>query len=287
MKTLLFVLALLLPSQVFAQVQQNVVVVFDDSGSMSGNLGDTSRMEAAKASLTKVLTNLPPNTNLGIVTLNGRWEEENWLLPFGPVNKDIVRAKITSLSPTGGTPLGGCMKAGCDVLLAKRAKQKHGVYKLIVVTDGEAGDQGLVERYTPDIMTRGITVDCIGVGMSGDHTLATKVNNYYRANDPNQFVTALQATFAEVSYKDPAAANEDFQMLAAIPDDMPTKVIDALLDSGNHPIGETPVVIVNQQTGEVTVSPPSEGFGAFGVCMIIFSLIFVVILVLFVIAKNS
>lgn len=256
MKNFLIALFALLPTNLLAQsVQQNVVVVFDDSGSMADYLSGTGvdKMSAAKESLSKVLTSLPQNTQLGIITLNGQWEESQWFVPFGPIDKQTIGQKINELSPTGGTPLGGCIKSGCDVLLSNRAKQRHGVYTLLIVTDGEASDQYLVNKYIPDIMTRGITVNAIGVGMSSDHTLATKVSNYRNANDPNQLVVALQATFAEVSYKDKTSADEDFKMLESLPDNLPPLIIDSLLDSGNQPIGETPEVIVDQETGSVTV----------------------------------
>lgn len=271
MRMFLVLALLFVQQQLFAQsVQQNVVVVFDDSGSMADYLSRTSvdKMSVAKESLSKVLTSLPQNTQLGIITLNGQWEEDQWFIPFGPIDKQTIGQKINELSPSGGTPLGGCIKAGCDVLLKNRAKQRHGVYTLLIVTDGEASDQYLVNKYTPDIMTRGITVNAIGVGMSSDHTLATKVSNYRNANDPNQLVVALQATFAEVSYKDKTSADEDFKMLESLPDGLPPLIIDSLLDSGNQPIGENPEIIVDHETGNVTVVPAESS--SFNLLKVIF-----------------
>lgn len=278
MKNFLFVLVAMLPCQAFAQVQQNVIVIFDDSTSMTTKLGNVSRMEAAKQSLTKVLTNLPDNTNIGIVTLNTSWEESKWYVPFGPINKKTIGQNINKVVPNGGTPLGGCMKAATDVLLSKRAKQKYGNYRLLIVTDGEAGDANLVEQYTPDIMTRGLSVDVIGVGMKGEHTLATKVTSYKKANDPKQLAVALQATFAEVSYKDKAAADEDFRMLAALPDNFAPKVIEALQNSGNQPIGQK-VVDNGNDNGGTLVSFHFSGSAAPVVMMVFFG---VVVLAFFV-----
>lgn len=296
MRIFMFFLAMLVPTQLLAQlsmiggdiptiapqsVQQNVVVVFDDSGSMADYLRRTNldKMTAAKESLSKVLTSLPQNTQLGIITLNGQWESDQWLVPFGLINAQSIKEKIEQLSPTGGTPLGGCIKAGCDVLLENRAKQRHGVYTLLIVTDGEASDQRLVDRYIPDIMTRGITVNAIGVGMSSDHTLATKVNNYRSANDPNQLVVALQATFAEVSYKDKTSADEDFKMLDSLPDNLPSKLIDSLLDSGNQPIGETPEVIIDDETGTVSVTPAVASESTSGLAIVFYSFVFIIAII--------
>ena len=76
------------------------------------------------------------------------------------------------------------MKKGADTLLkARKSQYGYGSYRLLVVTDGEASDPGLVERFTPDIISRGIITDVIGVDMNKAHTLATKVHSYRSAND--------------------------------------------------------------------------------------------------------
>ena len=59
--------------------------------------------------------------------------------------------------------------------------------QLLVVTDGEANDAGLVDGYTPDIISRGITIDAIGVEMQSRRTLANMVHSYRNADDPNHF----------------------------------------------------------------------------------------------------
>lgn len=249
MKKILFAILALFPCcEMFAQqpIQQNIVVVFDDSTSMTERFGNVSRMESAKSALAFVVQRLPKNTNIGIVTLNGkqnvagnvRWNDENWFSPFAPLDTKVVIDNLNQIKPVGNTPLGACMKVGTDVLLAKRAKQKYGVYRLLVITDGEASDPGLVEKYLPDIMSRNIYVDVIGVGMRGDHALANRVSSYKKANDPKQLAVALQASLAEVSYKDTKAADADFKMLEALPTDVTVKVIEALSDFENHPIGE-------------------------------------------------
>ena len=77
------------------------------------------------------------------------------------------------------------MKQGADALLDARKKQfGYGTYRLLVVTDGETDDAGLVDGYTPDIISRGITIDAIGVEMQSQHTLATMVHSYRSADDP-------------------------------------------------------------------------------------------------------
>jgi hypothetical protein len=232
----LMVLALAAP----AQASQNVVIVFDDSGSMNTGLRSNpsvSRMDAAKTALTSVVQQLPADTKLGLVCLNGGWQPDQWLIPLAPLNRDLALQKISQLGPTGGTPLGGCMKAGADGLLALREKEHYGNYRLLIVTDGEANDSNLVEAYLPDILTRGVQVDAIGVDMASDHSLATKVHNYRRGDDPNQLQQAIAATFAETTGSGDGAA-EDFAIVAALPDGAADKYLKALQEVSNAPIGE-------------------------------------------------
>ena len=86
------------------------------------------------------------------------------------------------------------MKRGADALLKAREKQfGYGTYRLLIVTDGEAGDPRLVESFTPDIISRGITIDVIGVEMPSRHTLATRVHSYRNANDPESLRQAISS----------------------------------------------------------------------------------------------
>jgi len=285
MKNLICFLLLLMPTA--AMAQQNVVVVLDNSGSMDYRMKDGTRLEVAKSVLIKVINGLPEETRLGIVLLNGQWESQDWFVPFGVLNKKDVSQKLQDLRAGGGTPLAGAMKAGADALLTVRAKEHYGNFKLLVVTDGAADDTSLVDTYVTDINSRGVIVDAIGLDMSSDHSLATKVHSYRNANNPEQLLSAVSATFAETSAKDPAAAEEDFAIIAGIPDGMADKVIAALTEGDNQPIGERPVLATDgsgniqfDASGNLVVVQQSHnGIMIAGAVLVIF-LILVMIIVL-------
>lgn len=220
----------------------NVVIVVDDSGSMGDPMTDANgreirKIDAARRALKEVVKTISPETYIGIVSF-GR----DWLYKLGPRNDVAINAGIDRLSTGGQTPLGRFIKIGADSLLAQRDKQHgYGSYRLLVVTDGEAGDASLVERYTPEIMARGITFDVIGVDMASDHTLANKVNSYRNAKDPESLKQAVAEVLAEAKDNDDGSANtEVFELIAGLPDGIAEKVIGALANSGNQPIGEKP-----------------------------------------------
>ena len=226
--------------QAQVQVTDNVVVVVDASGSMGANMAGTGRdrMSVAKDALKQVLDQIPDTTHVGILV----FPSGNWVYPLGPRKESMLAGAIDSIQAGGGTPLGDYMKRGADVLLDARRKQfGYGTYRLLVVTDGEAGDRGKVEAFTPDIISRGITIDCIGVEMASRHTLATKVHSYRNANNPESLRQAISEVFAEVASGDAGQAGEDaFELIADLPEATASAMLKSLSTSGNQPIGEVP-----------------------------------------------
>jgi len=223
----------------------NVVIVLDASGSMAGHLPGSSmnKMAAAKAALKQVLKSVPENTHIGLLVFSAKGVETDWLYPLGPRDDAKLTQAIDRPQPGGGTPLGAYLKKGTDRLLQERAKQfGYGTFRLLVVTDGEAGDQDLVERYTPEVIARGIKVDVIGVAMNQRHTLATRVHSYRSANDPASLQRAIAEVFGEIggSGNDANTSAEAFAELKPIPAEVAQKMIQALSSSGNQPIGERP-----------------------------------------------
>jgi len=217
----------------------NVVIVLDASGSMKSNMRGTSvpKIEAARNAIKEVMQTLPQSTRVGLLVFGSG--ADGWVYQLGPRNDGQLLTALQRISAGGGTPLGAYMKKGADKLLAARAEQYgYGSYRLLVVTDGEANDKKLVEAYTPDIVSRGIVVDAIGVDMARDHTLATKVHSYRRANDPAALRQAIQEVFAEVGKTGDGQSGESaFEELAGLPDEAAMAMITALVSSGNHPIG--------------------------------------------------
>jgi hypothetical protein len=226
--------------QAQVQVTDNVVVVVDASGSMGAPMGGSTRMSVAKDALKQVLEQIPDTTHVGILV----FPLGNWVYPLGPRKESMLAGAIDSIQSGGGTPLGDYMKRGADALLEARKKQfGYGTYRLLVVTDGEAGDARQVEAYTPDIISRGITIDCIGVEMASRHTLATKVHSYRNANDPESLKQAISEVFAEVASGDAGPGGENaFELITDLPEATASAMLKSLSTSGNQPIGEGPVM---------------------------------------------
>ncbi len=223
----------------------NVVVVLDASGSMAERMPGTyePKMKVAKAALWEVVRQVPTSTNVGLLVFSGRGKQGDWLHPLAPVDRELFQRSLARLEPDGGTPLGRYIKTGADRLLEQRDAQRgYGTFRLIIVTDGEATDPELVSRYTPEVLSRGFTVEAIGVAMASEHALANRVHVYRRADDPGALREALTSAVAEIgtTARDTVADASEFDVIAAWPQEAAAEALAALRVSGNAPIGENP-----------------------------------------------
>ncbi len=242
-----FVVSACTVSALAAQLDQhNVVIVLDASGSMGDDMRNSKiqKMNAAKAALKEVLSQVPMDTNIGLLVFSSVENRSGWIYPLGPRDDTRLMEAIDLPLPGGKTPLGRYIKIAADRLLQQRQQQfGYGTYRLLIVTDGEAGDLELVEQCVPEVIARGITMDVIGVDMATDHTLATRVHSYRRADDPESLKRAIAEVFAEVSDEGTdASAEEAFDILAGIPDELASAMLKALSSSGNQPIGESAAI---------------------------------------------
>ena len=219
----------------------HVVIILDGSGSMEGMFAGTKKMVGAKKALKAVVANTPEDTRIGLLVFG---DNAGWAYPLAPIDKGKLNQAIDGVRSGGGTPLGTYMKIGADALLEEREREHgYGTYRLLVVTDGEAGDPQLVRRYTPDILGRGLVMDVIGVKMDSDHMLKGKAHTYRSADDPEALTQAVSEVFAEVSVTgDDKVGADAFEVLDGLPDEFAMAALAALSASPgrNHPIGEQP-----------------------------------------------
>lgn len=262
--------------------QENVVIVLDNSGSMSDRMSNgKSRMETAKSALAKVLKQFGPDTKLGVLLLNGAYSQERWAVPLEPLSPPQAIRKVESLNASGGTPLGERMKDGADALLQLREKQKYGTYRLLIVTDGEANDARLLNAYLPDVLSRGLIVDAIGVDMKQDHSLAKHVHSYRRADDDAALEKALQEVFAERADPSQPGSDDEYALLDGIEKGMVEEVLVELSKPNNAPIQERAWPSFWGETQPAGGQTIVSVFAGLMCCFVPFAILFVAISILF------
>lgn len=229
-----------------ASVHNSTVIVLDASGSMDEFMRDertgrnVQKMAAAKDALKGVLRQVPADTHVGLLVFsNGR---NAWAYELSPLDIPRMELAIDRIRHDGGTPLGAAIKIGADALLADRGAQ-HGVgrYQLLVVTDGQASDEGVMRRYAPMVPERGIRLDVIGVAMPGgeDHDLARFAHSYQAVDN----AVKLQTTLAQLVRVEAGGDNApvDFSVTDGVPLDVARVWVSALsAPAPNHALGETP-----------------------------------------------
>jgi len=265
------ILSLALCVNVFAQdetFRKNIMIVFDASGSMGESLSrqDTVvKLVAAKSALKQVLQNTDPNTNVGLFVFGN--VRNDYPYPIGPVDRARLYSAIDEINYGGGTPLGEYMQKAANKLLEQRAKQfGYGSYKLLVVTDGEAGDYSLMAQVAPEVLKRGVTLDVIGVGMTQAHQLAKMSSSYRAANDSKALRAAIVAVVAETSSQDGGKANtEDYDLISGVTDDQAKDILTCITSTTqNQPlfeIAEPPQVQAPASSSSMTAyatSPSSD-----------------------------
>ena len=193
------------PPGATASLIRNVYIVFDDSGSMGERYRNTTRMAAAKSALETLVQNAPADVNFGLYVLN---QGDLISLVAPEKNLDDFRAKlqanrqqlveaVRNLRPSGGTPLGASIAVGAARLAHQRELQLgYGEFRLVVVTDGESGDD---LNYGVDKAKRErLPIYTIGLATGSDHSLKPHSVSFAEANEPAQLVKALKETLAEL-----------------------------------------------------------------------------------------
>ena len=273
----------------------SVVIVLDDSGSMNERMtGGVPRIDAAKNAISVILKQFPVGTKLGLLLLNGERAKQHWAIPLGELSVQQAIRRVESVIADGGTPLGERMRDGADALLQLREKQMYGNYRLLIVTDGEANDAKLLYQYLPDVLCRGLIVDAIGVDMKKDHTLATRVHSYRRADDAQALSKAVQEVFAEKSDSSVADSDADFSLLRAFDDETAREALIALAKPNNSaisgisaPVFSNPSIPINTPAANVTTSKTIFGYLLAMVMSCVLPLFLVIVVVVAFLSRSG
>ena len=123
-----------------APCRDDVMIVFDASGSMAGNVNQgiatiIPRIDEVKAALSKVLPSATRFRRVGLITFGpGPYNQCNVQLNFAPMPNaaDSIMRVVDALTPAGKTPLTTAVEQAAEVL---DYRNKPGV--IVVITDGE------------------------------------------------------------------------------------------------------------------------------------------------------
>ena len=157
--------------------------------------GGGSKFEVAKVAVQKFIKSIPSDVNVGLVRLNA-----GMVVELGTGNRDALMRAVEEIDSSGGTPLKSSMQKAYEVLTRQGQRQLgYGMYRLVMVTDGEA-NLGEDPQYVVSVITSNspVIIHTIGFCIGPDHSLNQPGRTYYaEANSPEELKRGLESVLAE------------------------------------------------------------------------------------------
>lgn len=158
-------------------IPENVLVIFDSSGSMAEKLSDGSvKIDAAKEKVQSMLTSLPPSTKVSLVVYGAHgsnsFSDKNFscqgidiLYPLDEAKNDEITKALSSFSPTGWTPIASSLEKALQVFTGKEARKNY----IFLASDGEetCGGNPLATVQNIKAKLSNLTIDVAGLNVTG------------------------------------------------------------------------------------------------------------------------
>lgn len=139
MRALALLAALALPAALpaVAQERPNLMIVFDGSGSMWGQVGGRPKIELAREALSSVLSEAEADMEIGMLAyghrVRGQCSDIELIVPTGPAGQTVPRIleAANRMNPRGMTPL-----ADAVLIAAQRMGHTEQAATVVLLTDG-------------------------------------------------------------------------------------------------------------------------------------------------------
>lgn len=119
-----------------ATAASNLLFVFDTSNSMWGQVNAVAKIETAKQTLSRLISDLPDGTQVGLLAYGHRSKDDcqdvELLVPFGPDSRPAVVAQLAALQPKGKTPIAYALQQSAPAFDGAGA----GGRSVVLISDG-------------------------------------------------------------------------------------------------------------------------------------------------------
>ena len=185
-----------------------VMFIIDGSGSMKGDAGGETKMDAARKVFNLVVPKLPSEVRMGIAAYGHRRKKdcqdvEILVLP-GSGDRDLILQKVKSIQPTGMTPIALAVTQVINLL-----KDRDAETTIVLVSDGKetcGGDPCAVVRSLKDSGINFI-MHVVGFGVTEKEkeqlTCIAKAGGgqYFGAKDADSLFAALETVRNDIAEK--------------------------------------------------------------------------------------
>ena len=180
-----------------------MILVLDSSGSMAEPAGGGStKMEAAKTALTRVVADLPAESAVGLRVYGatvfskndkGACTDSQLVVPPDTGNRDVLSRAIARFKPYGETPIAHALEEAAKDL------GDEGKRSIVLVSDGLATCTPDPCEVAADLASSGIdlAIDVVGLGVSGEarrqlQCIADRGNGtYYNVDSADEITSTL------------------------------------------------------------------------------------------------
>ena len=183
-------------------LMENYYIVFDGSGSMDEKAcgSNQKKVVVGKQALREFAKTVPAGANLGLLVFSRDGIREVVPLGSGPKNREDFARAVENIRADGGTPLYSAIKIAYEKLEEQARRQLgYGVYRMGVVTDGEA-NSGEDPTSIVNFMLKNspVTLTTIGFCIGEKHSLNQPGRVTYReARDLDSLRQGLKEVLAE------------------------------------------------------------------------------------------
>lgn len=167
-----------------------ITILFDDSGSMSGE-----KLRQAKTAFREWLTTVPDNHRIGLVALNA-----GGLVDWSRGNKEQVAAAVDRIDAGGGTPLADVIQSMSQKIRQRQKQLPFERHVLIVFTDGEDSTPRGADGVQTELSKASRSlIETVGIGFhgAGDY-MAETATRYFDANNTDELRRGLAKVDAEI-----------------------------------------------------------------------------------------
>lgn len=185
-----------------------VIFILDASGSMWGNAGDKTKIEAAKEVMIQVVPALAPEIKVGLVAYGhrrkGDCKDIEVLINAGSDDRTGLLEKVKNLQPKGKTPITDAVST-----VVEQLKTKENETTVVLISDGIEtcnADPCKSMKALKDIGIKFI-LHVVGFGVSDDETQQLTClaeaggGKYLAASDRNSLLDALNNISSEIGKK--------------------------------------------------------------------------------------
>ncbi len=164
-----------------ARPKSHLILAMDASGSMAGRIGNETKMEIAKREALAFLRELPPEIKVGLVVYGHRGtnQEEgkaescaaSELIHDVGASRRQLTDSISSLSPTGWTPLGGVLEFSATIVAGLKPPREGDMAPVVyLISDGEETCDGDPVAAAASLYEAGVqtTVNTIGFDVDAE-----------------------------------------------------------------------------------------------------------------------